>query len=170
MLCVGVVPALVCFIILGTNGGLGAPCDTAVAPYLLVQALLTARPANRSDTEMRVLLTRTLKCACCSLPQGIASLTNVVFFCCCLPVGIALRMGGMRVIAITVQSLSLLFWFGWAIFGSMQASSIMARGRGEGGAGVPIERASHERTARTRRCGARTHTRASPTAGPRPPS
>ena len=51
MLCVGVVPALVCFSILGTNGGLGAPCDTAVAPYLLVQALLTARPAHCASRQ-----------------------------------------------------------------------------------------------------------------------
>ena len=62
MLCVGVVPALVCFIILGTNGGLGAPCDTAVAPYLLVQELHTARPASRSDTETLVLLFATGRC------------------------------------------------------------------------------------------------------------
>ena len=70
MLCVGVVPALVCFSILGTNGGLGAPCDTAVAPYLLVQAgcslrvppIAQRRPANRSDAEMRVLLFATGHC------------------------------------------------------------------------------------------------------------
>ena len=38
VLCAGLVPALVCFSILGTNGGLEAQCDTSVAIYLLVQA------------------------------------------------------------------------------------------------------------------------------------
>ena len=88
VLCVGLLPAIVCFTIFGTNGGLGAPCDTAVAMYLLV--------------------------------QGIVSATNVIFFCCAMPLALAMRAPGVRTAALHVQSISLVFWFGWAVYGSFQ--------------------------------------------------
>ena len=88
VLCVGLLPAIVCFTIFGTNGGLGAPCDTAVAMYLLV--------------------------------QGIVSATNVIFFCCAMPLALAMRAPGIRTTALHIQSVSLVFWFGWAVYGSVQ--------------------------------------------------
>jgi hypothetical protein len=88
VLCVGLLPAIVCFTIFGTNGGLGAPCDTAVAVYLLV--------------------------------QGIVSATNIIFFCCAMPLALAMRAPGVRTAALHVQSLTLVFWFGWAVYGSVQ--------------------------------------------------